>query len=356
VELVGLVVQRDARARPRLAAVTVVERVRGAEDDIVAHVGVLRGIDVDADVPDRIQRVVLDDDVSGPVERVDAFAPSLAHEAAGDSDVARAAYGDAVRERRLTVELAALPEALDVAILDLDLVRLVGLDAEIIGAVRMDIVDAAVRRLEEAYAESARIPEHEIPNLDVTAGDLQQTEVLARLRRFLVAVEDRTVGGYAMRDLAARDLVRADHDGLVGAAGPRDGQHVGKHEAVACAKENRVAVRQRAHCTGGGTEGLARAEAVVAVAARSAHVIGRGIRPAQRQCGERRRKENGSLVHKFPCLLLPSFQGNAAQATRSSRDATPRRSRRGKGFARRSEEHTSELQSRENLVCRLLLE
>src|SRR5690606_13397059 len=163
VELVGLVVQRDARARPRLAAVTVVERVRGAEDDIVAHVGVLRGIDVDADVPDRIQRVVLDDDVSGPVERVDAFAPSLAHEAAGDSDVARAAYGDAVRERRLTVELAALPEALDVAILDLDLVRLVGLDAEIIGAVRMDIVDAAVRRLEEAYAESARIPEHEIP-------------------------------------------------------------------------------------------------------------------------------------------------------------------------------------------------
>src|SRR3712207_7545411 len=36
--------------------------------------------------------------------------------------------------------------------------------------------------------------------------------------------------------------------------------------------------------------------------------------------------------------------------------ATPRPSRRGPGNLARSEEHTSELQSRQYLVCRLLLE
>src|SRR6266511_5624844 len=44
---------------------------------------------------------------------------------------------------------------------------------------------------------------------------------------------------------------------------------------------------------------------------------------------------------------------------RSSGDANPYCTRvvaTGIGHARRSEEHTSELQSRENLVCRLLLE
>src|SRR3712207_7198117 len=37
-------------------------------------------------------------------------------------------------------------------------------------------------------------------------------------------------------------------------------------------------------------------------------------------------------------------------------EARSLRQRRGPGAARRSEEHTSELQSRQNLVCRLLLE
>src|SRR5690606_42038905 len=39
-----------------------------------------------------------------------------------------------------------------------------------------------------------------------------------------------------------------------------------------------------------------------------------------------------------------------------SRDRKGRWRRNGSDVARRSEEHTSELQSRENLVCRLLLE
>src|SRR3712207_8515362 len=42
--------------------------------------------------------------------------------------------------------------------------------------------------------------------------------------------------------------------------------------------------------------------------------------------------------------------------TRSRRPSTTRRTPRGCAPARRSEEHTSELQSRQYLVCRLLLE
>src|SRR5690606_41964573 len=41
---------------------------------------------------------------------------------------------------------------------------------------------------------------------------------------------------------------------------------------------------------------------------------------------------------------------------RAARAPPPRRRRRSPRSPRRSEEHTSELQSRENLVCRLLLE
>src|SRR5690606_41604075 len=68
----------------------------------------------------------------------------------------------------------------------------------------------------------------------------------------------------------------------------------------------------------------------------------------------------------------PSSPGKAASraryactrstCTRSARRSTavfrrsPRASRRGASSPVRSEEHTSELQSRENLVCRLLLE
>src|SRR6266511_4693401 len=51
-----------------------------------------------------------------------------------------------------------------------------------------------------------------------------------------------------------------------------------------------------------------------------------------------------------------SWGGRSDRATRTS-PGTPGSSRRGgSGPAWRSEEHTSELQSRENLVCRLLLE
>src|SRR5690606_41949695 len=47
----------------------------------------------------------------------------------------------------------------------------------------------------------------------------------------------------------------------------------------------------------------------------------------------------------------PSSPRLPARSTRTSRTLTP-----GPGEASRSEEHTSELQSRENPVCRLLLE
>src|SRR5690606_41436364 len=61
----------------------------------------------------------------------------------------------------------------------------------------------------------------------------------------------------------------------------------------------------------------------------------------------------------FPYTTLfrsPSSASNAASPTR--RRTTSSRRRTGSASARRtrSEEHTSELQSRENLVCRLLLE
>src|SRR5690606_41918605 len=49
---------------------------------------------------------------------------------------------------------------------------------------------------------------------------------------------------------------------------------------------------------------------------------------------------------------LPWIRPAIAAATSCSRDTCPRWT----AWGRRSEEHTSELQSRENLVCRLLLE
>src|SRR5690606_41893162 len=50
------------------------------------------------------------------------------------------------------------------------------------------------------------------------------------------------------------------------------------------------------------------------------------------------------VVHNLAAFTLSAFEGTLAEA------AT------GGGSWERSEEHTSELQSRENLVCRLLLE
>src|SRR2546427_7538311 len=58
-------------------------------------------------------------------------------------------------------------------------------------------------------------------------------------------------------------------------------------------------------------------------------------------------REGGERVHRGPppALLLPAGNGRSAG-----------RPRAGGGAALRSEEHTSELQSQSNLVCRLLLE
>src|SRR2546430_11196455 len=52
-------------------------------------------------------------------------------------------------------------------------------------------------------------------------------------------------------------------------------------------------------------------------------------------------------------LLMPGFHFGCADRARPR--AVPRPSAT-RGYARRSEEHTSELQSQSNLVCRLLLE
>src|SRR2546430_13396500 len=59
------------------------------------------------------------------------------------------------------------------------------------------------------------------------------------------------------------------------------------------------------------------------------------------------------------CALPISPRSRAGMWSRRARTARwspPRRARRSCGRARRSEEHTSELQSQSNLVCRLLLE
>src|SRR5690606_40541863 len=58
-------------------------------------------------------------------------------------------------------------------------------------------------------------------------------------------------------------------------------------------------------------------------------------------------------------LRNPSRSSSRRRAPRERAPPAPRRARAPGGDApslRRSEEHTSELQSRENLVCRLLLE
>src|SRR5690606_15897935 len=56
------------------------------------------------------------------------------------------------------------------------------------------------------------------------------------------------------------------------------------------------------------------------------------------------------------CSAAPSVEvGNGARSSCRGRVATPRATASAPSWAR-SEEHTSELQSRENLVCRLLLQ
>src|SRR2546422_3961977 len=59
----------------------------------------------------------------------------------------------------------------------------------------------------------------------------------------------------------------------------------------------------------------------------------------------------------FPyTTLFRSPRGRRRLDERQDRARDARRRRRGQGARRRSEEHTSELQSRLHLVCRLLLE
>src|SRR5207302_10782304 len=63
--------------------------------------------------------------------------------------------------------------------------------------------------------------------------------------------------------------------------------------------------------------------------------------------------------HSKPRAACDSSPVRACSTKHSARASTPNRCASGRwtdGLAARSEEHTSELQSRENLVCRLLLE
>src|SRR5690606_40828691 len=65
------------------------------------------------------------------------------------------------------------------------------------------------------------------------------------------------------------------------------------------------------------------------------------------------RAPDGSVREAFPRV----FRGrNTAAQTRISANENAGRAECRNPFRSRSEEHTSELQSRENLVCRLLLE
>src|SRR6266511_5002483 len=68
----------------------------------------------------------------------------------------------------------------------------------------------------------------------------------------------------------------------------------------------------------------------------------------------------GRYVHRIPPVRrAPATSGNTAQGSGTSsttRSNVSPAARTSRTSPRRSEEHTSELQSRENLVCRLLLE
>src|SRR5690606_41534674 len=69
----------------------------------------------------------------------------------------------------------------------------------------------------------------------------------------------------------------------------------------------------------------------------------------------RREAPRSNLRSCTACCVVPSPEdSSSASASRMLRVSLPRMG--GSNGAARSEEHTSELQSRENLVCRLLLE
>src|SRR5438132_10692402 len=63
-----------------------------------------------------------------------------------------------------------------------------------------------------------------------------------------------------------------------------------------------------------------------------------------------------SLHDALPIWTPPPRGRSTLLATPSACPASPRRRARGDGAPSRSEEHTSELQSHSDLVCRLLLE
>src|SRR2546429_6056648 len=63
-----------------------------------------------------------------------------------------------------------------------------------------------------------------------------------------------------------------------------------------------------------------------------------------------------SLSGRRPGSEGESRVGDRPHPEHAAQGAALRESRRGAGVSRRSEEHTSELQSRLHLVCRLLLE
>src|SRR5690606_40706096 len=79
------------------------------------------------------------------------------------------------------------------------------------------------------------------------------------------------------------------------------------------------------------------------------------FRSRRRGCGRHARLQRPGRLHPIPPLAL-GFHQRAVGLRRQVLDA-PAGVRDGRDpEAGRSEEHTSELQSRENLVCRLLLE
>src|SRR5690606_41076211 len=81
---------------------------------------------------------------------------------------------------------------------------------------------------------------------------------------------------------------------------------------------------------------------------RSSDLYGRARRPLHRRWPLWRRSQGNR--RRRPC-----HRGERQSQSRPRRRGF-RREGRGLGAADRSEEHTSELQSRENIVCRLLLE
>src|SRR5215475_3128681 len=135
--------------------------------------------------------------------------------------------------------------------------------------------------------------------------------------------------------LHARDTIAMDEDA---------------HEAVRVHKDSSLLVALRAVAAG-------RADAIVSAGNTGACVLGAarhfrllpGIRRAALACVHPRMTE---YAGQDPLALLL----DVGATVHCEADELLHFALMGSAYARRSEEHTSELQSRENLVCRLLLE